>query len=325
MNLKLNLIILLISFPFSFSIMASEAKPSINNIVVFGDSLSDNGNYLRASKSSDNPMPLEPYYQGRASNGMVWAEYLSISIRAKLDDRAYLGALTSGMNPRYPAAVDLLEQIDTYLKNLKGKKLDSKNTLYVVWAGANNIFTMDLKEPVKTIKSLWNITGDIEKGIEKLKENGARYILVSNLPDLGKIALTTDVDSFKNMKLVLSTIVKIENFALLKRINYLRSSHKGEEFKLLLFDAKNMLLEIEKKPSKYNLKNSSNSCYVGVPSNPPTPNVACTNPKDYLFWDLVHPTTKIHCIAANDIQKKLADDFKLAIPSEENYKKCGKY
>ena len=320
--MKLSLIISLICVPFSFSIMASEVKPIINNIVVFGDSLSDNGNYLKASKSSENPMPLAPYYQGRASNGKVWVEYLSASISAKLDDHAYLGALTSGKNPRYPAAVDMREQIDTYIKSLNGNKLDSNNTLFVVWAGANNIFTMDLKEPIKTFKSLWNISGDIIKSIEKLKENGARYILVSNLPDLGKIALTTDIDSFKNMKLVLSAIVKIENVIITNRVNRIKSNYKDEDFKLVLYDAKNMLLEIEKDPKKYNLKNSINSCYVGVPSNPPTPNIACENPKDYLFWDLVHPTTKIHCVAANDIQKKLANDFKLAIPNEDNYKKC---
>lgn len=324
MKIKLNLIILLICFPSSFSIMASEIKPSINHIVVFGDSLSDNGNYLKASKSSDNPMPLAPYYKGRASNGMVWAEYLSKSINAKLDNYAYLGALTSGKNPRYPAAVDMLNQIDTYLKNLNGKKLNSKDTLYVVWAGANNIFTMDLKEPIQTIKSLWNISGDIIKGIKELKENGAKYILVSNLPDLGKIALTKDVDSFKNMKWVFSTIIRVENFFITKRINTLILKHKKEDFKLVLFNAKNMLLDIEKNPSNYNVKNTRNSCYVGVPSNPPTPNVACKNPKDYLFWDLVHPTTKIHCIAAHHIQKKLSSDFKLSIPSKESYKKCEK-
>ena len=322
--MKLKLIILLFSFLYSFSIMASDIKPSINNIVVFGDSLSDNGNYLKASKGSDNPMPLPPYFQGRASNGMVWAEYLSTSIGAKLDDHAYIGALTSGKNPKYPAAIDLLEQIDTYLKISKDKKIDSDNTLYVVWAGANNIFTMDMSEPVKTFKSLWNLTGDLIEEVEKLKENGARYVLISNLPDLGKIALTSDIESYKNKKWLLSAIVKVENFILTKRINRFKTNHKSEEFKLIQFDAKNMLLEIAKNPTKYNVKNSINSCYVGVPSNPPNPNVSCENPKDYLFWDLVHPTTKIHCIAANDIQKSLVDYFKLTSPSDESYKKCEK-
>lgn len=322
MKFKLNLIILFICFP--FSIMASEEKPSLHRIVVFGDSLSDNGNYFKASKGSEKPMPLPPYYQGRATNGLVWTEYLSTSIGAQLDSHAYIGALTKGKNPRYPAAIDMSEQIDHYLKNLKEKKEDPKNTLFVIWAGANNIFTMDVKEPIRTFKSLWNLSGDIMKGVEKLRENGARTILVSNIPDLGKIPLTVEVDDFKNMKWLLSAISKTEDFVIAKRVNRYLLKHKEEDFKIIQFDAKNMLAEIEKNPTKYNVKESDKSCYFGVPSNTPTPNVACTNSKDFLFWDFVHPTTKIHCLAAFEIQKRLSTEFKLPIPTEENFKNCKK-
>lgn len=303
MNKKGYLLILSFSISISFNLKAKEAVPNITQVIVFGDSLSDNGNYLKASKSSDNPMPLPPYYEGRASNGHVWTEYFAKFIGARLDDRAYLGALTSGKNPRYPAAVDMVTQIDNYLNSLNGKKLNSDNTLYVVWAGANNIFTIDVKSPLQTTKSLWNITGDIIRSVERLKENGARYILVSNLPDLGKIALTEDVPDYKNMGWFFTSIIETENFILNKRVTLFSKRYQSKDFKLLQFDAKKMLLDIKATPLKYNIKNTTNSCYVGVPSHPATPNVACKNPKDYLFWDLVHPTTKIHCIAAYEIQK----------------------
>ena len=80
MKIKLNLITLIFCVSFSLTIHAAEKKPDIKKIVVFGDSLSDNGNYLKASKFSAKPMPLEPYFQGHATNGNVWVEFLSKSI-----------------------------------------------------------------------------------------------------------------------------------------------------------------------------------------------------------------------------------------------------
>ncbi|APJ04369.1 SGNH/GDSL hydrolase family protein [Silvanigrella aquatica] len=320
--MKLKLFPILLSIYFCFSIRASETKLAIKNIVVFGDSLSDNGNYFNASKSTIKPMPLPPYVDGRATNGAVWVEYLAQAIGAKLEDYAYLGALTSGKNPRYPEAIELTEQIDNYLKKNKDKNLNSDNTLYVVWAGANNIFTMDFKKPLQTSKSLWNISGDIIKGVEKLKDKGARYIMVANLPDLGRIALTKDVESYKNMKWVLSTIVRIENLFIGRRVHHFNGAHKDDNIKVVLFDAKSMLINIEKNPTQFFVKNTENSCYVGVPSNTPNPNVACDTPKDHLFWDLVHPSTKIHCFAAYEIQKNLAEHDILNPPNKIQLDKC---
>jgi len=309
---------------FAFSpLKASEANTGFKNIIVFGDSLSDNGNYLKASKTSEKPMPLPPYYEGRASNGIVWVEYISQSLKTNLIDFAYIGALTSGNNPRYPAAVDVLTQINQFIKNQNGKKIEGKDTLFVVWAGANNIFSMDFKKPVQTFKSLWNLSGDLMKGIQILKENGAQNIFIANLPDLGKIALTNDVESFKKMKWVLSSIIKMENYAIERQVEKIRDKNNDSMFKIVFFNAKKMLLEIDNKPEKFFVKNTNNSCYVGVPSDPANPNVSCNNPKDYVFWDLVHPTTKIHCFAAYEIQKTLSEEFNTVTkPLDSDQKKC---
>lgn len=321
MKINLSLISMIICFHFVTFVFPEETKPSIKKIVVFGDSLSDNGNYLKASKLSDNPMPLEPYFQGRASNGKVWIEYLSSSINSSLYDHAYLGAVTSGKNPKYPLAIDLVSQIELYLKDNK-VQFDSNNTLYVILIGANNIFTMNYKKPIETFKSLWNMSSNIIDSIEKLQNNGAKYFLIGNLPDLGKIALTNEISIFKKIKWGLSLIVRVENFVIAKKIHHLKIRNDEKNFKIITFNTKNILDEIEKKVATFNIKNSNNSCYIGVPSDPPNPNVTCLNPKDYLYWDLVHPTTKVHCLAAIDIQKKLANNFNIPVPNEQSLKKC---
>ena len=53
---------------------AGSAAP-FNEIVVFGDSLSDNGNLVLIE---GQPVPdPELYWEGRLSNGPVWVEYLT--------------------------------------------------------------------------------------------------------------------------------------------------------------------------------------------------------------------------------------------------------
>ena len=49
-----------------------------NRLVVFGDSLSDNGNLYAATGGTTPTSP--PYYQGRFSNGPVFTELLGFNV-----------------------------------------------------------------------------------------------------------------------------------------------------------------------------------------------------------------------------------------------------
>ena len=59
---------------YSFMVFQNSKMPQINNLLVFGDSLSDMGN---AKNSVLNVPDVPPYWQGRFSNGQVWIEYVS--------------------------------------------------------------------------------------------------------------------------------------------------------------------------------------------------------------------------------------------------------
>ncbi len=295
-------------------------KPNIETIVAFGDSLSDDGNYLNISKKLEKTMPLEPYYAGRASNGKVWVEYLAQSTEAKLINYAFLGALTYGDNPKYPKGLDLLSQVLNYKTHYYSKKPDPNKTLYSVWVGANNIFTMDLSKPLDTYNRLSQLTDDIIDNLNGLVEYGAKYIFVGNIPDLGNIPLTTDIDSYKKMKIILSSITKLENYLLHKKIE--KFKEKNKNVSIIYFDTNEMFNKIKQNPARFFISNIKNSCYKGVPNEPPKPNVSCENSKDYLFWDLVHPTTKIHCFAAIEIEKNLSNIFNLQSKSKLQDKFC---
>ena len=308
-NFQIVFILISLLILFETPILAENQKTNIaiQNIVVFGDSLSDNGNYLNASKETSNPMPLKPYYAGRASNGKVWPEYLAEENNLVMLNYAYIGALTSGKNPKYPEAISLITQIDKFVQ--ENKKSNLNNTLFFIWAGSNNIFKMNIKEPVDTFNALYNLTSDILTGLDKLKKIGAKNIFIANIPDLGNIALTAEIDSFKKMKWILSNISKLENYLLDEKIANFRDENK--DINLIYFDAFEFLNKIRLNPGRYFVSNIKNACYVGVPSKPAIPNESCNNSKEYLFWDLVHPTTKIHCFSAIEVGKVLKEKYQL--------------
>src|SRR3954467_13444925 len=64
---------------------------SISAVVVYGDSLSDNGNLFAATGQ-----PTAPYLQGRKSDGPVAVEQLAAALGVPLIDVAWIGA-TSGI------------------------------------------------------------------------------------------------------------------------------------------------------------------------------------------------------------------------------------
>src|SRR6476660_3811534 len=118
------------------------AAGPFNNLVVFGDSLSDVGN-IAAQPFINTPGPY--YWNGRFSNGPVYAETLATGLgRPPLNrstatggtDYAYGGAKTTGT--AFPDSLfvkDIDDQVNQYLSSHNG----NANTLYVVFAGANDL------------------------------------------------------------------------------------------------------------------------------------------------------------------------------------------
>ena len=66
----------------------AQASP-FSSLIVYGDSLSDNGNLFAAVGQ-----PEAPYYLGRRSNGPVAVEQLAVLLGVPLIDFAWIGATT---------------------------------------------------------------------------------------------------------------------------------------------------------------------------------------------------------------------------------------
>jgi len=159
---------------------ASSAKASsYSGLVVYGDSLSDNGNLYGVAAYPPSP----PYYQGRFSNGPVAAEQLAAMLGVPLYDFAFGGATTGIGN-----YVDNGTQTTLGTFGLPGMQGElalsapiltpplTTTALFMVWGGANDFLVGG---------SISTAVANIDSIIATLQGDGAKYILVPGMPDLG--------------------------------------------------------------------------------------------------------------------------------------------
>src|SRR5690349_9388150 len=155
------------------SIAAAFDLSKVHNLVVFGDSLSDNGNSYAAVG-----LPQPPYYKGRWTNGRNWVDYFT-TIVGLPPATAYLK--NGGTNFAVGGSTSALlgAQIVVFLATVGGSA--DPADLYVIWIGANDF--LGGIEPDAT-------TGAIGAQISALSLAGAKQFLVINVPD---ISLTPNI------------------------------------------------------------------------------------------------------------------------------------
>lgn len=241
---------------------------SFSSVIVYGDSLSDNGNLYAAIG-----YPPAPYYNGRFSNGPVAVEQLAAKIGAPLYDFAWGGA-TSGIG-NY---VDGGTQTSSGLFGLPGMipeligsapLLSSPivpSSLFVVWGGANDFVSGG--SPVVAAE-------DIDFIVSSLQADGAQHILVPGMPNLG---LTPDYYGD-----AAATAYSVEFNNLLQA-----SLPKGA----IYFNTFGLMTEVVDDPAAFGLTDVTDPCFNGVS--------VCSDPNQYLFWDGFHPTTAADTIVADE-------------------------
>jgi phospholipase/lecithinase/hemolysin len=291
-----------------FLIFSSLAfSSSLNTIVVFGDSLSDNGNLYQYMQHKIPPSP--PYFAGHFTNGHTWVEDLAASYfpknsKAHLLDFAYGGAAVVEGGPEDDAGVlfTLKQEIDSYLLGHHGKA--DEHSLFVVWIGSNNYLSLSEDTDAKEIETiLAQVNSGITRSLQRLADAGAKSILVLNLPDLGLTPYARAI----NLQQRMSYITKQHNKLLQKSINQLKGNNPTVRW--LHFDIKSVLNEAIVSPQTYGFTNVTETCYESV-ANEPSPtatlrmaaNIKHTSPKNhcdgYLFFDLLHPTKLAHRLMA---------------------------
>ena len=272
------------------AVWAQANSQAFSRIFVFGDSLSDTGNFFKLNGG----FPPPPYFEGRFSNGRLWVEQLADALGMSIapgDNYAVVGATTghfnvnNGFNGRgYPG---LLDEIASFKATRNAA--EAEGALFIVWAGANDFFLALSTGQIPEVL-IGNGVGNTVQAIQQLWQAGARHIMVVNVPDLGltPFALAMGIGS------PLTQLSAAYNQALNSALDSLASVGVPT----IRVDAFALLREMVTQPAQFGFTNVTDQLIL-----------VGGNADEFLFWDTVHPTTKAHAVVAEAAADSLISYF----------------
>jgi phospholipase/lecithinase/hemolysin len=276
---------------------------TFNQIVTFGDSLSDAGNASIASLSllpgsnyatrsvTGVPFPVGYFTDGPSTtpgSGAgptgLWIDQLAgkmgvtdpSPVLAPLGGTNYAvgGALTGGANVQ-----DMQNQVNLFLgQHITGA---STSALYTFWGGADDI--LQGNNPKQAADNIFS-------EIEQVSADGAKYFLWLNLPSLGDTPEVSAGGAAAVAQANAATAAfNAEWSADLSMLD-------GAGINVIGVDVSSLFDQILGDPFGFGFTDVKDSCANFASANPCA---AASNPNDYLFWDDIHPTTQGDMYVAN--------------------------
>ncbi len=268
----------------------SQNPVDISRLVVFGDSLSDNGNLFRLTGQ-----PAPPYWEGRFSNGPTYAEQLAQELGANLDDLAVGGATASGTSPfANPLPINLPEQIAAYLFQLHGHRAPPDTTA-VIDIGSNDAINFlesgaslaEIPDLVKGVKK------SIEAAIDVLTAVGVDKIALFTLPDL---SVTPEFQALGQNSAELARALVMENNAALAQLAAANPN-------VQLVDIFKLTDAVAADPLSFGLVDTTTPMIDLLSAG-----VTSLAPNEIAFFDGLHPTYAAHGIQAAFADAVLTSD-----------------
>ncbi|KAL1932510.1 hypothetical protein VTP01DRAFT_8188 [Rhizomucor pusillus] len=255
------------------SLMALRRVTAIENLVVFGDSFSDVGNFQRWT------------------NGPVWSEDVAVGWNTSLYSFAYTGAACD--NALFPniSQSDLMpsirDQMELYYR--LDLNLDPENTLFAIWVGVNDIQKTYQQASVnKTTEGLGLVAACIGQQIRNIRRAfHGRKVMVFNVPPLQRMPFFAGSDGTEKWQNAAETL----NEMICQDVTKLNEQYT--DLKLDLVDVYGLLNDVAADPENFGFKDAE-TAYL---DSPPRSSQA----DNYVWWDRTHLTSAAHRTIANQI------------------------
>jgi phospholipase/lecithinase/hemolysin len=251
----------------------SKSGDTYSQIVVFGASLSDNGN---AVSIVPGLFPGAPYYPGRASNGLLWIDVVAADLGNEVKpfvnggtNFAVGGARTCEISGTSANPFDMCYQASLYLTSVRNKA--DASALYVIDAATvgNNIFAV-INNGLSNNEITTVAPSDIAKIMQRLYNAGARKFLVTNVPDVGATPRGQGLPS----PATATALGNGFNATLNNELANFRAANASADVRLADFKSAVAITT--------GFTNTTDPCVVNL--------VACATPDTYTYWDSLHPT-----------------------------------
>jgi outer membrane lipase/esterase len=289
------------------------AATDFSQVVVFGDSLSDAGNLSLAQGS---PVPLRFTTNPGTTTAENVAAALGYTLAPSLTggtDFAFGGAgVVQGVAP----VPTLPQQMAMYLAANGGAA--DPDALYQVWGGANDIFylTGTSTDP-NVLAGGTAAAAQAEVGmLGQLQAAGARYVVVYNLPDIGKTPASAA--GGPSAQLGGTQLSLVYNGIINTGIAQLSANGLN----VIPVNTFALLNEVIANPAAYGFTNVTTPACTGssvqcgpVGSGLPYSYAAGTD-QTYLFADGVHPTTAAHRMLSQYVVSELMAPGQMSLLAE---------
>jgi outer membrane lipase/esterase len=285
------------------------AAQTYSQTVFFGDSLTDAGFYRPFLVETQGPQ-ANAVGRFTTNPALVWAEFLAdyydtdgnsawglttTGIVGAGGDNYAAGGATISPGPGFPPqpptqfAPSLTDQVNAYL-GANGGRADA-DALFTVWGGANDLF---FHLNGATTQAQFLAAAGAQVGlVGTLSNAGARYILVPNMPDVGRTPFGLSQGPAGSAGI--SALVEGYNATLFAGL-------QQAGLRVIPLDTFNFIREISASPSRYGFTTATTPACVGVPSSlvcNPNSLVAPNAGETHAFADGVHPGAAAHRLLAD--------------------------
>ena len=274
-----------------------------SSMYVFGDSLS-----AVTGSAADVLKPpgasATNYWNGRFSNGQVWVEYLAALQGIPFD--------TNHVFAHFGNDAQLVH--DNIVSRFSGytPPPDISTSLYIFWSGCSDCFLPAFEEAMQVSEgtnvdayswtaSISNEMVAISASVDVLYSQGVRTLLLPNAVDVSTIPYftfaLTNITNYYSLLASVHAGVQQYNAALAVTLNQLRAEYPAltlyspdfyADFNFALANA-----------AIYGLTKTN----VDALEDPALTNKSFTGPgANYVFWDWLHPTTKLHAAVAGSVE-----------------------
>ncbi len=272
----------------AFSVSSAQAY---SQLVVFGDSLSDNGNAYDAMAGLQ---PASPYQFNTFTNGHVAVDVMASTLGIALDDHAYGGALTGTGNQfdlkdgiASMANTGMKSQVTNYIAAAGGKALDA-DALYMVWGGGNDFLgALAVGTPAAITAAATTAITNIATEVGMLYAAGAREFFVPTLADFTFTYAGANAPAATQQQLsYMTTSFNNGLSAALATLAY-------PNLHIHTFDT-NAFLAGVRSGIVADGGTLTGRCWTGAYTGSATGGTLCADPAKYFLFDAVHPSGFVH-------------------------------